>query len=158
MRFNRTIRVPLTLDSGADFAVDTNAYTANDIVGGLSKFFYGTGGGAWLMGVEIIDDAVQNEPYLIHIYSTSTGLTVIADDAAAAFDAADGALEIGLGTINAGDYVEANGGAYSKVYADCSVMVDESSGGTIYVYLECTDTPDYAAAGDLVINGVFWIE
>ena len=158
MRFNRTIRVPLVLNSGADFAVTLTAYGQYDIVGGLSKFFYGTGGGAWLLGLEVRDDNVQSEAYLAHIYKSSTGLTVIADAATAAFDAADADLEIGLVTINAGDYVTATGSAYSKAYVPCSVKIDESSNGVCYVYLECTATPDYAAVGDLAIQGVFWIE
>ena len=157
-RYNRTIRVPLTLNSGAAFAVTLDAYTQYDIVGGLSKFTYGTGGGAWLLGLEVIDDANQKEPYLVHIYKNAVGLTAIANDAAAAFDAADGALEIGLVTVAAVDYVTANGSAYAKAYVDCSVKVDESSAGVIYVYLEALLTPDYAAVGDLVINGVFWVE
>ena len=157
-KYNRTIRVPLTLNSGAAFAVTLDAYAQYDIVGGLSKLTYGTGGGAWLLGLEVVDDAVQNEPYLVHIYKSSTGLTAIANDAAAAFDAADGALEVGLVTINAGDYVTANGSAYSKAYKDVSIKIDESSAGVVYVYLEALLTPDYAAVGDMVIYGTFWIE
>ena len=135
MDFNRMDRGLLVVNAGTAFVVSATAYEANDVVGGLSKVIYSTGGGLLMRGVSIRDDAVQNEPYIIHIYRSVP--STVADAAAMAPTTADGDLEIGTITINAGDYATANGSAYSKAYKAVSdIEVDESSGGTFYVYME----------------------
>ena len=158
--FNRTIRVPLLLKAGTAFTVSATAYTANDVVGGSAKVYYGTGGGALLMGFSLLDDAVQSEPYIVHIYKSAP--SVIADHAAFAPTTADGKLELRTITVLDTDYEAANGGTYSVAHKyDPSydqVALPEECEGTIYVYLECTSTPDYAATTDLYAEFVFWVD
>jgi hypothetical protein len=148
----------MTKSNGDAFVVSVAAYTANDCVGGLAKVFYGTGGGLLLRGISIRDNAVQNEPYIVHIFR-STPSTTIADADAMALVSADGDLEVGQVTINAGDYVTVNGGDYSKAYKSISdIEIDEVSKGAFYVYLECTATPDYVATDDIKVEFVYWID
>jgi hypothetical protein len=160
-QYNRTPpRAVLTKSDGSDFVVTLTAYAANDCVGGLGRVWYGTNGGALLLSITIQDNAVQNEPYIVHLFST-TPTTTIANDAAMALVAADGNVKIGEVTIGAGDYVTENGGDYSKAFVPVATedgLIDESSDGYIYVYLQCTDTPDYAAVDDLRLEFVFWTD
>ena len=158
--FNHTIRRRLTQSDGDAFVVTLAAYTANDCVGGPAKVFYSTGSGALLIGVEIQDNAVQNEPYIVHLFSEAT-TTTLADSAAMALVAVDGYVKIGEVTIAAGDYTTENGSDYSKAFVPVPAhmgLVADVSAGNIYVYLECTATPDYVAVDDLTIDFVFWID
>ncbi len=148
----------LTQSDGTAFVVTLAAYTANDSVGGLGKVVTGSGGGMLLRGVSIRDNAVQDEPYIIHIFR-SEPTTTIADAAAMALVSADGDLELGQVTIAASDYATANGGDYSKAYkAITKTEVREPSEGTFYVYLECTATPDYVAVDDIKIEFWYWMD
>ncbi len=157
-RYNRTLDRIMTQSDGDDFVVTLAAYTANDCVGGLGIVKTGSGGGMLLRGVSIRDNAVQNEPYIIHIFRSAPS-TTIADGDPMALVSADGDLEIGQVTINAGDYVTANGGDYSKAYkAIDNIEVRESSDGTFYVYKECTDTPDYVAVDDIKVEFWYWMD
>ncbi len=158
-QYNRTLPQIMTLSDGSAFVVDNNAYTANDCVGGLAKVFYGTEGGALLRAIKVLDYAAQSEPYIIHIYRSAP--STIADDAAFAPLDADGLLEIGDVTVPASQYKTANGGAFSVAYMkgqDVDIDIPGIANGTIYVYLECTDTPNYTAVTDLVLEFIFWID
>ena len=152
----------MVANAGTAFIVATTAYTANDVVGGLAKCVSGTNGGLWIHSIKVLDKANQKEPYIIHIYRSAP--TVIADHAAFAPADADGVLELGTVTVNAVDYATANGSAYAVAYLralehpDVGIPIPESCAGTIYVYLECTDTPDYVATSDLEIEMFFWID
>lgn len=155
--FNRTIPAYVVLNAGTALVVATSAYTAHDVVGGLLKCSYGTGGGALLRRIKVLDYGVQSEPYIIHIYRSAP--STIADDAAFAPLDADGLLELGVVTVAAGNYVTANGSAYSVAYMEAvNLEIPEICVGTIYIYLQCTDTPDYVAATDLVIEMTFWVD
>jgi hypothetical protein len=147
----------MVASAGTAFVVTLDAYTANDCVGGLAKVVYGTGGGGLIHTVKVLDYANQKEPYIIHIYRSTP--STIANDAAFAPLDADGFLEVGTVTVAAADYATANGSAYAVAYKrgdDVNIAVPESCAGTVYVYLQCTDTPDYAAVGDLVVEMFFW--
>jgi hypothetical protein len=149
----------MTKTDGTPFVVALAAYTANDSVGGQGLVKYATGGGCTLLGISIRDDAVQNEPFIIHMFRSIA--STIADADAMALTTADGDLEIGQVNVAAGDYVDANGGTHSKAYVPVPnemAQVDEESEGEFYVYLECTATPDYAAVTDLKIEFVYWID
>lgn len=157
-QYNRTLDAILTNSAGTAFVVTLTAYTANDCVGGLAKVVTGSGGGMLLRGVSIRDNAVQNEPYIIHIFRSEPPTTV-ADADAMDLVSADGDLEIGTVTIAATDYATANGGDFSKAYVAIeNIEVRETSDGTFYVYLECTATPDYVAVDDLKIEFWYWMD
>ncbi|HEB26683.1 hypothetical protein LCGC14_1923570 [marine sediment metagenome] len=156
-RYNLPLREVITQSGGGAFVVTLAAYTANDVVGGLAKVFYATGGGALLRGVSIRDTAQQDEPYIIHIYRSEP--STIADSAAFAPTVDDADLETGTVTVAATDYVTDPGSTYSKAYVaipDGNNEIPESSAGTFYVYLQCTTTPDYAAVGDLKVEFNYW--
>jgi hypothetical protein len=148
----------MTLESGAAFAVALAAYVANTVVGGLAKVDFSGANGATLRSIHITDHAAQNEPYRIHIYDSLPTTTIADADAFAPVDA-DGDAEIGEVLLVGGDYATANGSAYSKAHLrNLNIDIPESAGGVIRVYLQCTDTPDYVAVGNLVLDFVFWIE
>ena len=160
-RFNRTMITTLvTASDGSVLTVDhTDAYTAHDVVGAQLLGKIGGSGGALIRAVKILDYGVQSEPYIIHFYRSIA--STIADDAAFAPTDADGLLEIGTVTVAAGDYATANGDAYSVAYLrgdNVNIEVPHNAAGLVYVYLQCTDTPDYVAATDLVVQLFSWID
>jgi len=157
-RYNRTLPpTPLVLNDDSDFAVTLDPYAQYDCVGGLAKFFYGTSHGALLRRLKVVDDHVQSEPYILHLYRSSP--STIANDAAIAETFADGKLEIGRIVIGASDYVTANGSAFSVAHIpEVDIEIPDSCEGTVYAYLECTDTPDYNAVTDLYIEAIFWAD
>jgi len=158
-QYNRTLPFTLTASDGTAYAVSATAYEQYDVVGGLARVRYGTEGGALLRQIKVLDYHNQSEPYIIHIYRSTP--STIADAAAFAPTDADGLLEIGQVTVNAANYDTANGSAYSVAYkkgADVDIDVPGVAQGTIYVYNECADTPDYNATTDLVFEYTFWID
>ena len=77
---------PLTID--VELTVDTDAYTALDVVGGLLTFAVGSPtGGCILNSVTLIDEDNQSEDYKLYLFDSKP--TVIADDAAYAPAIAD---------------------------------------------------------------------
>jgi hypothetical protein len=42
--------------------------------------------------------------------------------------------------------------------SDVDIDIPSSAEGTVYAYLQCTDTPDYVAATDLVVQLTFWVD
>jgi hypothetical protein len=81
-QYNRTlIKELVKAADGTVLTVDhADAYTANDVVGHQQKCIYGTGGGALIRAVKVLDYGVQSEPYIIHFYRSIA--STIADDAA----------------------------------------------------------------------------
>lgn len=156
--FNRPLRELVTQSDGSAFVVTLAAYTANDVIGGLGRVKTGSGGGMLLRGISIRDTDQQDEPYIIHIYRSEP--STIADSGAFAPTVADADLEIGTVTVAATDYVTDPGTTYSKAYVaipDGNNEIPENSDGTFFVYLQCTDTPDYAAVDDLKIEFNYWM-
>jgi len=155
--YNRTLDFVMTQSDGTAFVVSATAYTADDVVGGLGRVKTGSGGGMLLRGVSIRDTHKQSEPYIIHIYRSEP--STIADADPFAPTVADADLEIGTVTINNADYATDAGSSYSKAYkAIDKIEVRESSGGTLYVYLQCTATPDYNAVTDVKVEFWYWMD
>jgi hypothetical protein len=128
--------------------VTLNAYSANDVVGGLITIpANSASGGGVIRQVLITDAANQKEPYTLYLFDAEP--TTIANDAAFAPTIADLKKIAATMAIAALDYVEVNSLAYAIKSPDLEFSV---LGGSLYAYLVAGDTPDYAAVTDLTLK------
>lgn len=157
--YNRTAKITVVTESDESaIAVSTSAYTANDCVGALLAA-PGIDGSGLIRKIKILDKAAQSEPYKIHFFDQQP--STIANDAAMALSDADGQKKIGQITITATNYTSENGGAFTVALidgSDCDIDFRYLPDGKIYIYMECTDTPDYVAATDLEITLWVWLD
>lgn len=142
--------------------VGTSAYTAGDVVGGTLTsaalpLYEGCGELAW---VRLSDAADQKEAYTLYVYNSNP--SVIADDAAFAPTVADWAKTLGRISIAAADYDAS--GSYACAFSDAidtttlqNIPFDSLAKGVLYFRLVAIDTPDYAAATDLVLSVGMWV-
>ena len=141
--------------------VDTNAYTANDVVGGLLTFnVANAGGGGLIRWASVVDD--DNEKAELTLYLFDQAPTAIADDAAFAPAIADLKKYIGKILFEAADYQTINGNAVAMlghgVSTDFLNIDFNTVDGNIYGYLVCTGTPTYTAATDLTLRLGVWLD
>lgn len=149
MPYNRQITSEVAL------TVTLDAYTANDVVGGLITFEVGSaGGGGTVRWVRLVDDHNQSEPYVLYLFNAAP--TVIANDAAFAPAVADLNKLVGRVVIAATDYSTINSNGWAMV--DELALDYTADGGALYGYLVATDTPDYNAATDLTIALHVWAD
>ena len=132
--------------------VTLNAYSANDVVGGLLTIpIHSAGGGGVLRQLSIVDDADQKEPYSLYLFDQVP--STIANDAAFAPTVTDLKKVIAKIAIAALDYETLNSNAYAlKTGLDVEFAVPD---GNLYGYLVAGDTPDYVAATDLLLRLTF---
>ena len=139
--------------------VGTDAYTANDVVGGLMTFSISDQGFDGLVRSILVTDAhSQAEAYVLYLFGAQP--STIADDAAFAPTIADLKKIIGVVTLAAADYTTVNsldwallGGHEDNVAANVTMEIPaHSDNGDIYMYAVATDTPDYNAATDLTFT------
>lgn len=148
------VEVPIT--------VDTDAYTANDVVGGSTTGYLTfdspvpqISGGGYIAWVRMVDDSGQAEPYLLYVYDSVP--STIADDAAFAPVEADWLKTLGV--------IDMPAASYDATGDDSMIMVEgkdrKSTGpiyfdtldtGKLYFRLVAVDTPDLVAADDLTIH------
>lgn len=136
------VTIPKNADGNAD------AYTANDVVGGLLTFdLHSVSGCGILQGLKITDE--DNEGAALDIYIFNSQPSTIADDAAGALTIADLDKLVCKVEVAAADYEAVNSLKF--------VIKDEGSeglnracaldsGGKLYAYVICTGTPTYANA------------
>ena len=125
---------------------DNDAYTANDCVGGLITFNLANAGAAVAGGIlstlQIVDD--DNEGAALNLYFFDSQPSTIANDAALALTAADLKKITYYKAIAAGDYTTVN--SLKFVFKDqLAAQVRADGAGKIYMYVQCTGTPTYAA-------------
>ena len=138
------------LPSIVELTVDTDAYTAGDVVGGLLSFditgFVVQGG--FINKLVLIDEDNQSEPYKLYLFRSQP--STIADDAAFAPTIADMKLLHTIITIAAGDYSTVN----SLASAIKPKLTEDfhSTTNIMYGYLVCDATPDYTNADTLQIT------
>jgi hypothetical protein len=127
--------------------IDTNAYSANDVIGGLLSFDVSTSrvNGGIINTALVADD--DNEKAALTLYLFHAAPTTIADDAAFAPTIAD--LKQLCAVIAFSSYTTVNSNAYSLVEDINNAFV--STTGILYGYLVCTATPTYTAATDLTV-------
>lgn len=126
---------------------DDDAYTANDVVGGLLTFNLASPSGCGILnGLKITDE--DNEGAALDVYIFNAVPSTIADDAAGALAIADLDKLVCKVEIAAADYEAVNSLKF--------VIKDEASeglnraysldaAGNLYAYVICTGTPTYAA-------------
>jgi len=145
------VEVPIT--------VTTDAYSAEDVVGGLltSDAIPQISGGGYLAWVRLVDDATQAEPFDLYVFNAVP--STIANDAAWAPLEADWLKCIGQIDIPATAYNTTGS------EADCAfvkavdvktadvVWFDTLATGRLYFYLVANgSTPDYADTNDLTMH------
>lgn len=128
--------------------VDTAAYTASDVVGGLLTFDL-TGlsqNGGILNSVLLTDAANQSEPYYLYLFNELP--STIADQAAFAPTIADLKKVFAIVNIAAADYLTPNSLGIALKEDINNVFV--TANNRIYGYLVANaSTPDYTATTDL---------
>ena len=130
------------------------AYTAADNVGALLTFPVATGSqggttGAVIKRLSIIDAAIQDEEYFLHLFTGSPSAGCRTDAAAYVPVAADLLLKIVTLHIEAADYDTGASDSIASYELDTSIIFD---GLNIYGVLEGIATPDYVAVDDLTVN------
>lgn len=142
--------------------IDTNAYSAGDVVGGLMTIPVGRG--ATLRTVKLVD--TDNEGAELSLYLYRDTPTTIADDAefAAAVTAADIRKQIDQPLVFATtDYILLNSlkyaikGGHGGVGNTGLGIECIPVGSNIYAYAVCTATPTYAAL-KLFWQFYFWYD
>jgi len=129
-------------------------YVANDCVGALLTFPVHSPAipprkDCRLLRLTIIDAAVQDEEYYLHLFNASPLAAARTDADAYAPIAADLAMKMTTLHIEAADYHDSAGDSIAIYELDHAlVLVD----GNIYGVLECIATPDYVAVDDLTLK------
>ena len=134
--------------------INTDAYTANDQVGGLmtlSGACDGPGAGAVLRQVTIVDKAKQKAAMTVLLFDESP---TVASSNNAAVDVADAQMAgkcMGSVSVAAGDYADV---ANSSVATKATTFWARPIAGqtTLYALAYTTGTPTYGADGDLVFR------
>lgn len=146
----KVVEVPITIGS-------LDAYTANDVVGGLltSDEIPQLMGGGYIAWVRLIDDADQKEPFELYLFYETP--STIADDAEFTPTEADWAKCFTVIEIAAADYDASGGEACAFVdgkdkFSGEFHIFPNLSDGKLRAYLKGTDTGDYAEANDLTLH------
>ena len=139
--------------------IDTNAYSANDQVGGLQTLTAAAGRkdrGVTLQNVIILDKAAQSAEITIFFFDTEP---TIASSNNATLNISDAEMLkcIGHVTVTADDYAttSANAIACAKPVSVCVGLRSSNSEGTLYAVAKTSGTPTYGSASDLVFTYVF---
>lgn len=127
-----------------------DAYTANDVIGGLITVSLIDAGatiaGGILSAITLIDD--DNEGAELQLWCFDSAPTTIADDAAFEPTAADLLKVFYLTTFAAAEYTTINS---LKIAQETGINLTfkTDGGGNFYFYVVCTGTPTYAATKTL---------
>jgi hypothetical protein len=138
--------------------VDTNAYTANDVMGGLITIPLSTAysGGGWIHRIQLVDH--DNEKAAVHLYFFDNKPTAIADDASfvGGLTEAEADYQIGSVALPAANYNSFNTNEYAIGRVSGKDTTDQeyieweyAPSGAIYCYIVCDATPTYTATTDL---------
>lgn len=139
------------IKSAPTITVTLNAYSDNDVVGGLITFELDglSQNGGILNGLLLTDAANQSEPYRLFLFHDLP--STIANDAAFAPTIADLKKLFAVVTIAAADYVTVN--SLQFVLKEDINDVFSVTNNRLYGYLVANgSTPDYAAATDLSLT------
>lgn len=130
--------------------ITLDAYTANDVVGGLLQFDVSAliVNGGLLNQAILIDEDSQEETYRLFLFEALP--STIANDAAFAPTIDDLNKLVAVIDFAAADYVTVNSLDYCIVTDINNVFV--TSVGILYGYLVATDTPDMATVDALTIR------
>lgn len=123
--------------------IDDDAYTANDVVGGLMTFNVASPSMSGIINKVKITDA-DNEGAALDLYIFSAVPSTIADDAAGALVIADLDKLVCKVEVAAADYEAVNSLKFA-VKEDINAVYTTDT-GNLYMYAICTGTPTYASA------------
>lgn len=138
------------IESQVTPTIDDDAYSANDVVGGLLTFNVTSSSGCGIINaLRIADD--DDEKAALTLYLFNDVPTTIADDAAFAPAIADLKKLIAKIEIAADDYTTVNSNAYALIQ-DLNEVYKAAGTGNLYGYLVCTATPTYTAATNLTLT------
>ena len=143
------------LKPSVSLTVDTDAYTANDVIGGLLTFdVSGTSINGLMLNTAIFVDA-GDEGAALRLFLYDEVPSTFADDAAFAPTAADRLLERAVVTF--GTYISVNS-ISSQIVPDINNLFSTDN-GKIYGYLVANgSTPNPGAATDYAIQLLFLSE
>jgi hypothetical protein len=133
--------------------VDTNAYSASDVVGGLITFAINSASETLLLDrIRLVDDDDEKAACKLYLFNDTP--STIADDAAFAPTVADLKKLVAIVEIAAADYTTLNSNAVAFVTIGEGELniVKASNKGNLYGYLVCDATPTYTAAADLTLT------
>ena len=130
------------------------AYVAKDAVGGLLTFQITPANlDGLLRGVLFTDAEAQSEQYTLYVYDKLPSTVADADEYVPTI--ADLNKLASTIVVATADWTEFNSLDWVLIggYEDTQMQIPvHSPTGALYVYLVATDTPDYAAADDLVVT------
>jgi hypothetical protein len=139
--------------------IDTNAYTANDIVGGLLTIPSGPG---TLRVAKLTDADSEGAALDLFLFHTLPTISSMVDDAAFAATSANALnfLERRI-RFEAANYVTiASADDYcfgtDNLSPNLAIECDPTDGENMYGLLVCVGTPTYTAATDLYLDLMFW--
>lgn len=138
--------------------IDTNAYSAGDIVGTLLTFENAAnGGGSKVLGATILDKAGQKKGLDLVLFNQS--VTPANNNAAAAFSAADAAKACGHVSIVTADYssLAASTNAIATK-RDLNMACAGSQNNHLYGVLIAREAATHGAADGLVVKLLVEIE
>lgn len=146
MYVDKVVSATVTIPKNADGTAD--AYTANDVVGGLLTFSLTSPSGSGILNALKITDE-DNEGAALDVYIFDEVPSTIADDAAGALAIGDLDKLVCKVSIAAGDYVTVNSLKYvikDEASEGLNRAYELDSKGNLYAYVICTGTPTYANA------------
>ena len=134
-------------------AIDTNAYTSGDAVGGkqtLTSAARVSGGKVLLNSVVVVDKGNQKKPLTILFFDSDPSAATITNNAAFAFST-DITKVVGRVNVVAGDYETVDSKAVACVKA-IGLEMKASGSANLYAAVVTTDTPTYTSASDLIFR------
>lgn len=149
--YNKTVTIDVTP------TLDTDAYTAGDVMGGkqTATFTLGTDvHGCEIRRIDVIDDDSQGIAMKLYIYEGTP--STIADDAEYLPTVADLKVLADVVQVNAGDYVTINGNDYA-IKRNVNIDLDLAVANTIDFYVATDGTPTHTASG-LTFRLTIWID
>ncbi len=131
--------------------VTLNAYTANDVVGGLMTFgVFPQAFDGVIRNLLSVDDDAQSEAYVMYVFESLP--STIANDAAFAPTLADLKKIATTITVANGDYITKGGNTWTQDIVTEEAGSVHSDSGNLYVYAVATNTPDYATTTPLTFT------
>lgn len=134
--------------------VDTDAYTANDIVGGkltITNAARTSGGSGVILGVTLIDMSKQDVEYDIFIFEQDPTNGTYTDDLTIDIHDTDADFLVGHITISPGHYADAADNSVATVN-NINLPFTASGSANLYAIAVTRGTPTYAAATDVQLR------
>lgn len=134
--------------------VTASAYSAGNNVGGkltLTGALRTINGTGLLESISITDHANQKAPLDIVIFSANPAATFTDKSAFPTLSAADDALILGRVSIAVTDYVTVGGSAMASIRGLGLVLAGTDSSTSLYMAINTSGTPTFAATSDLKV-------